>query len=58
MVKDSIYHNPDTGLMTQCDKLDKVFVVPQPAIGQTIIPGVITMGRGFKQRSDIKGGAA
>ena len=58
VVKYSVYDYPDACLMAESREMAEAFVCAEPAVCKPVIPGVVAMGGGLKERSDVKGGAA
>ena len=53
MVEHTVHHDSDSQLVRLFHKSGKVFIVTKPLVHSLIILGVIPMGGGLKQRSDI-----
>ena len=53
VIKDAVYHHPDAIFMAKLYEMLKILIVAQAAVHLLIIPGIVTVAGGFKQRSDI-----
>ena len=58
VVEHGVNCHTDPMFVALVHEICKIFICPQPPVHQAQIPGVIAVACGFKDRTDIKGGAA
>ena len=58
MVEYSVYDHLDSGFMAELCEVPEVLIGAKPAVHKLIISGIVAMGGGLKERSDVKCGAA
>ena len=58
VVEHGVNCHTDPMFVTLVHEICKIFICPQSPVHQAQIPGVIAVACGFKDRTDIKGGAA
>ncbi len=55
VVKYSVYDNFDSGFVTKLCEMSESLIGADPVIDKLVISGVVAMGGGLKERSDVKG---
>ena len=58
VVEYSVYDHLDSGFMAELCEVPEVLIGAKPAVHKLIISGIVAMGGGLKERSDVKCGAA
>ena len=58
MVEYTVHHHADSAVMALFHKNLKGLIIPQPSVHQLVIPGVISVAGGFKERPYVYGVAS
>ena len=55
VVKYSVHNNLDSGFVAKLCEMSESLIGADPAIDEFVVSGVVAMGGGLKERSDVKG---